>query len=171
MTNNLNRYRKKTQRTIQAALEAEETSVIATLPNTGKTTSFFREIKNLDVNGTLFQPNHDLRDETQQEAEDFGLSVFQLPSFMENSVLLDEETRWHDPRVEDWRDRGMYPRRIMNHPDVETPTASEAPEDSYIGKMEQDWSGYDLLIGDPIHAHLDNATEDRTIPIYGFTPQ
>lgn len=144
---------RKTVEEYQRQIFAKEISGnFPTYPNSGKTYGILKNTAEHEFDTTLLQPNRDLRDETSEVgSDDFNLSVLDLPSFPNDSPLMDESSQYYDSDVVDWYERGMPPRDIYRRVD--------GPDnDLYLEKLDDDWSNYDLRVGDPVHAFLDRAS-------------
>lgn len=155
----IRRLRRKVQLAINCAMTQPGGYAIVPPPNTGKTYGTLKCCSERDEPLTLVQPNKDLREEAERICEELGLTYLELPSFPDDSALCDKDSDWYDPRAKEWYDRGMLPRQIMED-ELETPPAEDC---DYVWKMEQDWTEYDVLIGDPIHVYLDRAVDDRHV--------
>jgi len=141
--------------------------ILTNYPNTGKTYGMMKALAETDKDGALLQPNRALRAESLDSAEEIGLDARDMPSFPEDSPLMDERSDLHDPQVEDWYNRGASPRAIYELLGDDAPTADEDPYRRMIG---EDLDGYDLLVGDPVHAHLERTTEGRNVALDDIDP-
>jgi DNA-binding transcriptional ArsR family regulator len=146
-------FRRRARRKVQAVqrrhLDQELNIVYTPPPNTGKSTGFINNVAEMELDASLLQPHHELRDEAVETAEEQGLEVLDLPAFTESPLSEDEQ-------VADWYDRGMPPREIEKRVDV-------PDDDPYFSVITDDWDEYDLLVGDVVHSHLDRVVMDRHV--------
>jgi hypothetical protein len=148
-----------TQQTLEQALGGGMCTVLKTYPNGGKTTGFGAAVRALGEDGTILQPNRDLRDATAETNEEMhGLANLDLPSFFEECRLADEDDPAYDERAVEWRRRGMPPRAILDR-------LGKPEDDPYCAKMSLEWSNYEAHTGDPAHMFLGRAVEDRHVAI------
>ncbi len=144
-------------------------SVLTNYPNTGKSYGFTKAAAGRDEAATILQPNRDLRASTAATAEEnFGVEAEDLPSFPEESPLMDEDSPWYSANAVEWYGRGMPPRLIMQAlPEDETPPPEDDP---YQRKMQSDIDENDLLVGDPVHAFLKRAVRGRHVAMDDIDP-
>lgn len=152
MNNQIWRIRRTVQEYQKEMFIKEISGNFPTYPNSGKTYGILANTAEHEFDTTLLQPNRDLRAETAALAEeDHSLQTLDLPSFPNDSLLMDEQSAYYNSDVPDWYDRGMPPRDIYRK--VDSPD-----EDPYLQKLDADWDDYDLRVGDPVHAFLDQAS-------------
>lgn len=148
-------------------LEGAHNGVLTNYPNTGKSYGFHKVLAETGGKGTLLQPNHELRDEASEKAaEENALDVESLPSFPNDSPLMDEESMAYRQDVDEWYMRGMDPSSIYNVLDED-----EIPEgDEYRRKMGSDLGERELLVGDPAHCFLERAIQGRHVAMDDIDP-
>lgn len=137
----------------------ELNALLKSLPNSGKTFGRGMAAAEIDEPITTLQPNLDLRAETARKYEEHhGLDNLDLPSFVRQSRLCDEDDPAYDERAEEWHGREMPPRLIGE-------LLGKPEDDEYFGTMADDWSDRDSLTGDPAHKALRRAVADRHVAL------
>lgn len=148
----LRRRRRRVQRVMTEHVSNDLNIVYTPPPNLGKTTGWLNVVQELERDATILQPDRNLRAETAEEAEAMGLNVLNIPAFQKSPIYKNNE------QVQDWRDRGLPPRIIEK-------MVSVPDDDPYFSVMNKDWDEFDIVIGDFVHANLDNVVMDRAVAL------
>ena len=160
----------ETEQIISRAICSDESTLVATPPGGGKTTSAFKQIKESDKQFTYLTAREDLYEEGVRLCEEFGIEDYVVyPAPHRDCEAFQKGSCHHSPEAEALYGLGVSARRIHSELDLGC-----SPGCEYIEKIEQfDPDSTKLVIGHYQHGYIDSLTEDRVViidemPISGF---
>lgn len=159
-----------TEQIISRAICSDESTLVATPPGGGKTTSAFKQIKESDKQFTYLTPREDLYDEAVRLCEEFGIEDYEVyPAPHRDCEVFQKGSSHYSPEAEALYGLGVSARRIHSELDL-----SCSPDCEYIEKIEQfDADSAKLVIGHYQHGYIDSLIDDRVViidemPISGY---
>lgn len=127
----------------------------------GKTTTVVRSAPYIHP-ATYFTLRDDLKRQAQKIAEQEGHSTATLPSALKHCPAFDQSSSTYEPEaVELWKN-GVAPSLIHDELDLH-PELGVCEYEHRYDAIDTNSEDIDLLIGDPLHAHLDAPTENRLV--------
>jgi len=130
--------------------------LIESLPITGKSHSTFEKASQTSTKILYLTSLNRLKKDAIKRCKKFGLSYHRIP------VPHDECPSFkNDKYGKELREfyRRSIPAKEL-HEKLDLPCCGSCP---YMGELEKDVSGYDVLIGNPKHAYNDNYLQDRIV--------
>jgi len=128
---------------------------------TGKTTTVVKSAPHVHPT-TYFALRDDLKKQAQKLAEQEGHSTAILPSAPKHCPSFDQSSSLYEPDAVKVREHGVNPSFI--HDELRLHPGLDACEyERRYNEINSHAEDIDLLIGDPLHAHLDTPTDDRLV--------
>lgn len=168
-TISLDTVREEVGSTIENALQGNSRILIEALPATGKSRSLLKAVEQTGESIIILtqRGREEQYDQVEQWCDDLGLSCKTLPAVDEICPTFqgqhDEELQ---KRVKELRRAGASPGRIHGQLNLPCQNSGSCP---YEDAVEFNPAGYDVLVGHPMHAYVDQYLDNR-IPVFDEFP-
>lgn len=164
----LQSVRDKTQRTIAAAMDVSDPSLIDALMSTGKSHGFVLAAAESDTPATMLtiRGRKEQYDDLAEKARDAGLNVVVMPSAPESCPCFRDDENDEHGRVWSLYDAGATANEI--HRRLELPCEGECEYKAALDALE--YSEVDLILGHHSHAYALPVVSGRVTAIDEFDP-